>query len=223
MGEDRWVGVGLEGVVRPLSSHPVEVDGVGLCVWRGQDGPARVWEDRCPHRGMRLSFGFVRGDELTCLYHGWRYNGEGRCTAIPAHPDVTPAKAICTSPFAAETRGGIVFANLSEKAKAPMPEAPEGDWRAVRSAVIGRGADAVAGRLSKDGLAGATVETVAEGLYRADVDGQGTALIALQPISAAKAALHLSFCESSGGEAVQVRLSLARALVEFRNALEREG
>ncbi|MEO1250304.1 MAG: Rieske 2Fe-2S domain-containing protein [Pseudomonadota bacterium] len=223
MGEDRWVGVGLEGVVRPLSSHPVEVDGIGLCVWRGQTGPARVWEDRCPHRGMRLSFGFVRGDELTCLYHGWRYNGEGQCTAIPAHPDVTPAKAICTSSFAAETRGGIVFANLSEKPEAPAPEAPEGNWQAVRSVAIGLGAEAVAGRLTEDGLAGAAVEALAEGLYRAELDGQGTALIALQPISAAKTALHLSFCASSGGKAVQARLGLARALVDLRTALEQEG
>ncbi len=209
--------------MRPLSSHPVEVDGVGLCVWRGQNGPARVWEDRCPHRGMRLSFGFVRGDELTCLYHGWRYNGEGQCTAIPAHPDVTPAKAICTTPFAAETRGGIVFANLSEKPQAPAPDAPDGDWQAVRSVAIASGAEAVAGRLSKDGLAGAAVETVAEGLYRSDVEDQGTALVALQPISAAKTALHLSFCGSSEGDAVQVRLDLARALVDLRDALEREG
>ena len=45
-----------------------------------------VWEDRCPHRGMRLSMGFVRSDRIACLYHGWQYGTDGHCLYIPAHP-----------------------------------------------------------------------------------------------------------------------------------------
>jgi Rieske [2Fe-2S] domain len=35
-----------------------------VVVWRGQDGKVHAWEDWCPHRGMRLSFGFARGKSL---------------------------------------------------------------------------------------------------------------------------------------------------------------
>jgi len=52
---------------------------------------------------MRLSFGFVRGNALTCIYHGWSFGsadrggsgGDVRCLAVPAHPGMTPpAKAM---------------------------------------------------------------------------------------------------------------------------------
>ena len=57
--------------------------GPEVAIWRDGSGAVHVWQDRCPHRGMRLSFGFVRGDELSCLYHGWRYGADG---AVPLHP-----------------------------------------------------------------------------------------------------------------------------------------
>ena len=36
--------------------------GYRMVLWRGLDGTPYALEDRCPHRGMRLSFGFVRGN-----------------------------------------------------------------------------------------------------------------------------------------------------------------
>lgn len=39
--------------------------------------------DRCPHRNVPLSAGTVRGEELECRYHGWRFDCAGQCTAIP--------------------------------------------------------------------------------------------------------------------------------------------
>jgi phenylpropionate dioxygenase-like ring-hydroxylating dioxygenase large terminal subunit len=40
--------------------------------------------DICPHRGMPLSAGAFDGCEVECCYHGWRFDPDGRCTAIPA-------------------------------------------------------------------------------------------------------------------------------------------
>ena len=44
-----------------------------LAVWRADDGNVNVWENRCLHRGVRLSIGINEGAELKCQYHGWRY------------------------------------------------------------------------------------------------------------------------------------------------------
>ena len=41
-----------------------------LVVWRSKSGVLSAWDNRCPHRGMRLSHGFVRGEALACVYHG---------------------------------------------------------------------------------------------------------------------------------------------------------
>src|SRR3984957_2471923 len=86
------IPVSLSGGVEPGARTGTSVSGKPVVVWRGQDGAVRAWADRCPHRGMRLSFGFVRENALTCIYHGWSFGvtdesgGDGRCIAIPAHP-----------------------------------------------------------------------------------------------------------------------------------------
>jgi len=52
----------------------------------GRDNEGKVFalRDICPHRAMPLSFGRFDGREVECCYHGWRFNGEGTCTHIPA-------------------------------------------------------------------------------------------------------------------------------------------
>ncbi len=64
----------------------VELDGVGYALWRDADGTPRALRDRCPHRHAPLSKGRVRPDgRLACGYHGWHFDGEGRCMS-PAVP-----------------------------------------------------------------------------------------------------------------------------------------
>ena len=41
----------------------------------------------CAHRGVDLSYGRLEEDGIRCLYHGWLYNGEGRCVEQPAEPE----------------------------------------------------------------------------------------------------------------------------------------
>ena len=139
IGQNEWRGVGLDRQVQPASSNPVIVDGEMLAMWRGEDGPVRIWEDRCPHRGMRLSFGFVRGDALRCIYHGWSYRTDGQCIEIPAHPELTPPKTICASSYPAESRYGIVWTNLERGGPAPFPDlGPDEGWLPVRSLYVNR-------------------------------------------------------------------------------------
>ncbi len=51
---------------------------------RDSDGNPFAIQDICPHRGIPLSVGSFDGREVECCYHGWRFNREGRCTAIPS-------------------------------------------------------------------------------------------------------------------------------------------
>ncbi|MCA9706119.1 MAG: aromatic ring-hydroxylating dioxygenase subunit alpha [Myxococcales bacterium] len=77
-----WYPIASSPMVRaaPLALHRM---GLRLVVFRGRDGHLRCLRDRCPHRGVALSRGHVRGDELECPYHGFRFDGAGRCTAMP--------------------------------------------------------------------------------------------------------------------------------------------
>jgi phenylpropionate dioxygenase-like ring-hydroxylating dioxygenase large terminal subunit len=58
--------------------------GEPLVLGRTADGAVFALRDVCPHRGMPLSCGRFDGREIECCYHGWRFDAEGRCTAIPS-------------------------------------------------------------------------------------------------------------------------------------------
>ncbi|MEA2782932.1 MAG: hypothetical protein QOK29_4476 [Rhodospirillaceae bacterium] len=58
--------------------------GEPLMLGRAADGTVFALRDICPHRGIPLSYGTFDGREVECCYHGWRFNSDGQCTAIPS-------------------------------------------------------------------------------------------------------------------------------------------
>ena len=93
----------------------------------------RAFADVCPHRLVPLSEGRIndRG-ELECPYHGWSFDGEGHCTAIPQAHEAVAATA-CTSgraqcrAYATATAQGLLFVFAGEAAGAeavPLPLVP---------------------------------------------------------------------------------------------------
>jgi len=72
----------LAGLNGPLQAF--EIAGERLVAFRAGDGPWQVLADRCPHRGAALSLGRITDDgALQCRYHGWRFDGAGRCLKVP--------------------------------------------------------------------------------------------------------------------------------------------
>jgi nitrite reductase/ring-hydroxylating ferredoxin subunit len=116
MVEAGWIAVSLSEALERGAAAGAIVDGKEVAVWRDNAGAAHVWEDRCPHRGMRMSFGFVRGDRLACLYHGWQFDGAGQCRAIPAHPDLEVPATIKVSTFPVTEACGFVWTSLAGEA-----------------------------------------------------------------------------------------------------------
>lgn len=54
-----------------------------IVLFRDSQGKINALDDRCAHRLVKLSDGEIINDELQCAYHGWRFNGEGKCSFIP--------------------------------------------------------------------------------------------------------------------------------------------
>lgn len=107
-----------------------------LVLWRDARGAPRALRDRCVHRGTALSLGAVAGGEIACAYHGWRFDGAGRCTHIPQLPDPSrvPAQAFVPA-YRCEERLGLVWVAL-EAPRWPIPDVPEllaPGWRVVRT------------------------------------------------------------------------------------------
>ena len=144
-----WVPIALStdlplgGVMRAV------VGGVDMAIWRGQSGRVHAWNNRCPHRGMRLSFGFVRGDRLACIYHGWQYGEDGACRHIPAHPDLEPPGSICATAYGCAEIDGLIWAS-TENGEAPSLKQYDGDF--VRSIAIDAPADQIKSRFESGGF-----------------------------------------------------------------------
>lgn len=120
-----WIPIALSGDVPGGVTRAVQLGGEELVAWRGHGGSLQVWEDRCPHRGMRLSFGFVRGDSLNCLYHGWEYGAGASCRRIPAHPDLAVPATIKAKAFRSIESGGMVLVQRDDGGES-QPDLPEG-------------------------------------------------------------------------------------------------
>lgn len=69
-----------------IKDEPVGLTCLGerLVVWRDRDGAVQVLEDRCPHRGARLSHGWNLGNRVACWYHGVEVDGDGVVVDVPA-------------------------------------------------------------------------------------------------------------------------------------------
>ena len=105
-----------------------------LAVWRADDGNVNVWENRCLHRGVRLSIGINEGGELKCQYHGWRYaNRSAGCTYIPAHPADAPARRIENRTYPVREAYGLIWSAANDDAPfVPFPGAETGSWFPLR-------------------------------------------------------------------------------------------
>ena len=57
--------------------------GEDVVMFRNPDGKAGALEDRCPHRGVRLSLGKSVAEGLQCGYHGMVFGRDGGCTVNP--------------------------------------------------------------------------------------------------------------------------------------------
>lgn len=80
---------GWFAVARSVDLAPGEVATRRLCghqlvVWRTAAGEVRVHDAYCAHLGADIAVGgWVDGDRLVCPFHGWQYDGAGRCVDIP--------------------------------------------------------------------------------------------------------------------------------------------
>src|SRR5882757_5226286 len=78
-----WHCLGLAEHFADGKPHAVQAFGTKLVVFQGSDGELNVLDAYCRHMGGDLSQGTVKGDEVACPFHDWRWGGDGRCKSIP--------------------------------------------------------------------------------------------------------------------------------------------
>lgn len=120
---------------QPLSRT---IDGVSVVLFRDAQGRAAALADRCSHRNVQLSRGWVKDGCLTCPYHGWAFDGEGQCVKIPSlcDGDPIPAKS-AVRPFPVIEQQGYVWVFVGDEAPGEarpfhLPHMDESGWSWTR-------------------------------------------------------------------------------------------
>jgi 5,5'-dehydrodivanillate O-demethylase len=96
-------------------ARPVRIMGEDLTLYRGDSGRAYLVGGRCAHRGTVMHPGWVEGETIRCIYHGWRYDGMGQCVERPAERDARVPN-IRIAGYPVEEYAGLIFAYLGEGA-----------------------------------------------------------------------------------------------------------
>jgi phenylpropionate dioxygenase-like ring-hydroxylating dioxygenase large terminal subunit len=97
-----------------------------IVLFRNSDGHASALLDRCPHRNIALSKGWVKDQVLVCPYHGWEFDGKGICQQVPGLLDERIQKARNISSFPIVEQDGMVWVYPS--LESPLSQPPRFEY-----------------------------------------------------------------------------------------------
>jgi len=95
-----------------------------FALYRGQSGQPHLVDAVCPHRGTRLSSGWIEGDALRCFYHGWKFGADGQCLEQPAEENAFCQK-VSIRAYPVREYLGLIFAFLGNSTPPEFQIHPE--------------------------------------------------------------------------------------------------
>jgi len=115
-----WHCLGLSKKFKDGKPHTVNAFGQKLVVFQSGDGKLNVLDAYCRHMGADLSKGIIKGNEIACPFHDWRWGGDGRCKQIPYARRV-PLRAR-TAAWPTLDQDGLLFVWNDPEGNPPPPQ-----------------------------------------------------------------------------------------------------
>lgn len=103
----------------------VRVLGEDFVAFRDSDGRYGVLDELCCHRNASLVWGRVEDGGIRCLYHGWKYDVDGRILEMPNCADPRLMRVIRQGSYPVVAAGGLGWVYLG-------PPGTEPDFPAYR-------------------------------------------------------------------------------------------
>ena len=102
-----------------------------LVAFRNTDGHVGLIDHVCAHRCASLFFGRNEENGLRCLYHGWKFDLEGRCVDTPNEPPGSRFhEKIRIAAYPCVERNGILWTCMGPR-RHELPPLPELGWALV--------------------------------------------------------------------------------------------
>lgn len=108
-----WYVAALSTEIDSEALFSRKILGQSVMIYRQADGTPIALHDRCPHRFAPLHMGKRTGDEVSCPYHGLRFDSKGQCTHNPHGAGHIP-KAAQVRSFPLIERYGFVWIWMDE-------------------------------------------------------------------------------------------------------------
>ena len=128
-----WIPV-LQSTDLPQKDGPpmrVRLLGENLVAFRNSDGTIGLIDHVCPHRCASLFFGRNEENGLRCLYHGWKFDVQGRCMDVPNEPPgSTFNEHIRVTAYPCVEKNGIVWTYMGPN-RGQLPPLPQLGWAMV--------------------------------------------------------------------------------------------
>ena len=118
-----WIPALLSEEIAEPDGPPVRVGLMGekLVAFRDTRGRVGLIGEHCRHRGVSLFYGRNEDCGLRCIYHGWKFDVEGRVLEMPAEPDDMLVKqGVTHTAYPTVEAAGVVFAYLGPRDKMPL-------------------------------------------------------------------------------------------------------
>jgi 5,5'-dehydrodivanillate O-demethylase len=105
-----WQPIAIASKLAPGTAQAIRIMCEDLTLYRGEGGAPHLIGARCAHRCTVLHTGWVEADQIRCMYHGWRYDGSGQVTEMPAERQLLSDVRIAGYPV--HEYGGLIFAYM---------------------------------------------------------------------------------------------------------------
>jgi phenylpropionate dioxygenase-like ring-hydroxylating dioxygenase large terminal subunit len=121
----QWTAIALSSELGRTTPLGLIIAGERIVLFRDAQGAAQALIDVCPHRGVALSLGKVKDGCITCPFHGWRFDGNGRCVKVPWDPDAKRENLVATALPLVEQSGLLWLYTAAGPAPATGPAIPD--------------------------------------------------------------------------------------------------
>ena len=110
-----WLPVLLSEELPEADGPPkkIVVMGEELLAFRDSRGVVGVIDQYCPHRGANLWLGRNEECGIRCVYHGWKFDTDGRCVDMPtSYPDLNAKDLIRIKSYPVREWGDMIWAYM---------------------------------------------------------------------------------------------------------------
>jgi phthalate 4,5-dioxygenase oxygenase subunit len=129
-----WIPAAFAHQVAEPDGPPLRVRlmGENLVLFRDSEGRIGLLDERCPHRTASLFFGRNEQGGLRCVYHGLKFDVDGKCVDVPCVPQASETESrnirnkLAVKSYPCLERGDVVWTYMGPPEL--KPEFPELEW-----------------------------------------------------------------------------------------------